>query len=131
VPDEDDITMETDDTPYFPVTDNSLTNGTVLDTVNGAAISSAALVLKFSLYLAIATTDSENFADDVFTQRAAATWTFNGSGNFAGNTWTGTGGNTSTPFSEVSDGSLVPITTGQPALVAASNKNQTWAWEPN
>jgi len=86
------------------------------------------LVFDCSLYFAVRTVDTRNGANSVYTQRASAEWQFDGSGTVdgAGN-WSKTGsGNTGNgSFTEVSDGSVVPVTTGTP--LNTLNTSSTWS----
>jgi len=66
------------------------------------------------LYVAVHTSDTRNGAAEVYTQRGAAEWTFDGSGGIdAAGVYTCSAGNTgSSMFTPITNGAVVPVTTG-------------------
>jgi hypothetical protein len=82
------------------------------------------------LYVAANTRDQANGADKVYTQRAVASWQFNGSGDIdADGVWHsscpgGVGNSGSTGFSPVTSGAVVPVTTG--ATCNQLTDNERW-----
>jgi hypothetical protein len=82
---------------------------------------------RFNLYFAVRTTQAVNGGQDVFTQRALASWVFNGSGSVnSSGQWTNGGGNSgSSNFSIITSGSLVPMTVGTP--INNLFAGETWA----
>jgi hypothetical protein len=74
------------------------------------------IVLKFMLYFAVRTREAVLGSDTVYTQRGSAWWKFNGSGEMSQYIWTpdmGAGNSGPSVFTEVTNGAVVPITTGR------------------
>jgi hypothetical protein len=116
--------FETSDNPQqFPTDTMSLTISPVTDDVDRFAIE-----MDFNIYFAVRTTDAANGSQNIYTQRGSASWVFNGDGTVSMGTWTRTGaGNTgSGSFTQVTDGSVVPITTGTPMNTLTAT-GQTWS----
>jgi autotransporter-associated beta strand protein len=83
-------------------------------------LSDIGVVFDAYTYFAVATTWGTNgntAYKGVYTVRASAHWTFTGTGTFANRVWKGQNAGTTGPnsFTEVTDGSTVPVTTGSPA----------------
>lgn len=79
------------------------------------ALDRISLIQDFDLFLAVRTTEQVNGSEKVFTQRAKASWSFNGSGTFdAAGVWKAddaAGVTGSKKFSGVTSGEVVPVTT--------------------
>ncbi len=92
----------------------SLTEGGVTADINRVNI-----LADFNLYFAVRTTESVNGSDKVYTARESASWHFDGSGSFSGllSRWSSNTANNggSSAFTQIADGTAVPITTGTPA----------------
>lgn len=102
------------DTPTLNATDSiTLTSGEVTDKADRFAI-----VADFRLYFAVRTKETILGSELVYTQRGIVNWQFNGSGTIsAAGVWSTTAqvGNTGgAAFTLVTDGIVVPITTGTP-----------------
>jgi len=119
------------DTPLINATDSMIlavysgTSSVEIDSVDRFGIE-----FDFNLYFAVRTVQDLNGSKDVFTQRGKASWEFNGSGSInASGVWTSTGaGNSgSASFSEVSNGDVVPVTTGTPFNTLFTT--ETWTTE--
>jgi hypothetical protein len=99
------------DTPQLWGSDAmTLTLGGVTKSVNRFG-----LQFDLNLYFAVRTKEAVNGSETVYTQRAKASWRFDGSGTIdaAGNwTQTGTGNTGDKKFTEVKTGDVVPVTTG-------------------
>ena len=97
------------------------------------------IVLDFNTYLAVRTKElNELAAEEVYTQRAKASWKFdgtgdvtdfNGTGDLNDMHWSSTGTKNSGHqlFAEVTSGDVVPVTTGMLTNVAANPPNIVWA----
>ena len=105
--------LNVSDTPRVSATDSmTLTIGGVSDMADKFAIE-----FDFHLYLGVRTCQDVNGSKIVFTQRGKASWEFDGSGDIsAAGIWTqtGTGNSGSASFAEVTNGDVVPVTTGTP-----------------
>jgi len=114
------------DTPSVTATDSmSLTIDNVTDMADKFAIE-----FDFTLYFAVRTVQDVNGASGVFTQRGSALWEFDGTGDIdASGVWTQTGnGNTGAgSFTEITNGEVVPVTTGTP--INSLFNSQTWVTE--
>lgn len=94
------------------------TTGSMSMTFGGVTkpVSQFSLIFDLNLYLAARTRDAGVGASTIFTQRAKADWQFNGSGavDAAGKWAAGTTAKNSgkASFTAVSDGSVVPVTSG-------------------
>jgi hypothetical protein len=119
--------LEIEDTPSLDATDQMVL------TVDGVpdAVDSFAIEINFQLYLAVCTKESVLGSAAVYTQRGRADWWFNGSGTVdAAGVWQkgmSAKNDGSASFVAVTDGSVVPITTGttaNDALVAATWSTQ-------
>lgn len=107
------LPMYLDDTPALaPVDTMKLWNGILY-----AEVSAFHLYANFNTYFAVHTKDTDNGAAGVYTERAEVAWSFNGSGTFPGTpeTWVpdpgaGVGGDDA--FTEVQDGTRVPVVAG-------------------
>jgi hypothetical protein len=118
------------DTPGPAATDR--TNIFASDNLNYFA-NSYNILMEFKLYFAVHTTDAQNGAEKVFTQRATANWRFDGSGPV---TTVGTSAQWQRPdtaknsgdakFTEVVNGEPVPVTTGDPLNVLNRADRQKW-----
>jgi len=102
------------DRPHFPGTDTwqlIFPNGTF-------NVNTFHLRMEFNLYFAVRTLQAVNGSEEVYTQRAAAAWHFDGSGDLdAGHNWTpalSAGDKVDSPLAEVKTGSRVPHTTEAP-----------------
>jgi hypothetical protein len=82
----------------------------------------------FKLYFAVRTTDTRNKANTIYTQRGKVDWKFDASGTIVANIWTqtGTGTKGDRKFTEVTNGDIVPETTGMAATLTL--KTQDWSW---
>ena len=85
-----------------------------------------AIVFDLKLYLAVRTKETILDSDEVYTQRAKAAWSFDGSGTVVAGVWTKTGtGNTgAASFTAVTDGSVVPLSTAPVANTQLAG--ETW-----
>lgn len=111
MPDEDktftDITVGILDVPQLnlgPIATNQLR----MNRVN--------LQTNFDIFFTVHTTDTANDADSVFTQRATASWLFNGTGTVAGRTWSPVAAarvRGDARFTEKMDGERVEINAGR------------------
>lgn len=87
-------------------------------TINGASdqVDLLSLIFDANLYFGVRTTEAVYSSEKTYTQRARVSWRFDGSGIIdAAGVWTGTGtGNTASAnfLTVVTDGSVVPVTTG-------------------
>jgi hypothetical protein len=101
----------------FNVSDTPQLLATDMPVLNGIQANLYAIVFDLNLYFAVRTTEAVNGSDQVYTQRAKASWRFDGTGTVnAAGIWsqTGTGTTGSAKFTEVQSGDVVPITTGTP-----------------
>jgi len=92
-----------------------------------------ALLWEFDLYVTARTKDTRNNAHQVFTARALAHWSFNGSGT-VGQTdpYDWTGGQEAkvtepTAWNPVRDGSEAPLTRGTQTLFTHAIRNDYWS----
>ena len=118
------------DTPRLSGTDNmALTIGAVTKNPDRFAIK-----LNLNLYFAVRTQEAILNSDKVFTQRGSAAWYFDGSGTIVGNTWApimSTKNDGSRSFVEVTNGTVVPVTTGTTgnAALTANYKLGPAGWD--
>ncbi|WP_395745174.1 hypothetical protein [Prosthecobacter sp.] len=119
----------------FEMNDTPSGKGTLKRISKEFHISSIKLVYDFNVYLAVQTTDTENDANLVYTQRASSQWGFDGSGSFTPSlTWTLTGKGlygkdktnpAQTAFSEVTSGTHIIEATQKKSFNVLLN-SQTW-----
>ncbi len=117
--------IDMSDTPLLLGSDTmSLTEGANTDAIDRIAINFA-----LNLYLGVRTIEAVNGSDDVYTQRASSSWTFNGSGTFdAAGSWTAgaaAGNSGDAKFSEVKTGTVIPVTTG--TTINDDFATETWS----
>lgn len=131
------------------IQDSPQLNGTDDETltINGGVykVNRFALLLKFNLYFAVRTMETVLASDTVYTQRGKTEWYFNGSGTILWQrnqngqptgSWQwqqGANARNDAPkkfFEGVTDGTVVPITTGPTAKQAASAANNSTTPSP-
>ena len=124
------IALSTGDSPRITGSDvASLTIGPVTDVIDALRIE-----MPFKLYVGVRTTQNVNGSANVYSQRALASWKFDGNGTLAGaaapanfGTWTRTTAQNTgdASFTFLASGSVVPLTTG--ARINDMLLTRTWS----
>jgi hypothetical protein len=125
-----DHALNVSDTPaVFGASTPTITVGAMTD-----AVDSFAIEFSFVMYLAVRTTETVNGSNAIYTQRGRAAWTFDGGGSIVGaaapanfGTWTATTAMNSgaASLAAVTDGSVVPHTTG--TIINVLFSSETWS----
>ena len=121
------------DTPRIIATDTPVLSG---DGIVDSPVNSYQIEMDFNMYFAVCTTDVPDGPGNIYTQRAVASWEFDGTGDVTGagvgnyGVWTSTGnGNTgSTSSTIVTNGARVPYTTGPTFNDLLATR--TWSTDP-
>ena len=123
------IDFNTKDTPRQLATDTM----PLTIVVNGIQVtkypSEFGIRMDFNLYLAVRTKEQSLDSDKVYTQRAKASWYFNGSGKVTNTIWSNAdAGNSGDKFfTVITSGAVVPVTTGMLVNVAGNPPNSVWS----
>jgi len=127
----------TGDSLFAPSTDATYTNeGLLTDdwpntllasdtfTLSGDDVDAFRILVDFTLYVAVRTSDTRNNASSKYTQRAWATWHVNGDGSIASGVYTRVSANGGfSRLSEITSGTVVPITGG----TLMNDLSETWS----